>query len=200
MNDSINKIQQKYPHLFNNDALSISDCPEGWEKIVMGFCESLDVYKKSYRSEKIVDFRNHCLSFVAVLIYKFKNKINPYKGKMIVGYFSQNRVKTTSEKFYDRLTKLWAWIAAKQQWQKVYPPDIKISQIKEKFGTLRIYLDYADERAYGMIDLAEQLSAVTCEITGKDGQLCWRGKWRWYKTLSLDKARELGYTPAHDPS
>ena len=197
MNDSIKKIYSKYPHLFSDDALSISDCPEGWEKIVINFCESLDSYKKSYRSKSKKCLRNYLLNFIAAIIKKVQNFISPYKnGKIIFSMFKQK--KTRKEKIYDALGRIWSKVVARKTWLKVFPPDIKIEQIKEKFGTLRIYLNYSDERVYGMVDLAECLSSTTCELTGKDGQLCWRGKWRWYKTLSLDKARELEYTPADE--
>lgn len=44
-----------------------------------------------------------------------------------------------------------------------------IAQIKEKFGTLRFYVDDASEKIYELIEQAENLSAHTCEICGKLG-------------------------------
>lgn len=191
--DSIKKIYEKYPNLFDNEALSISDCPIGWEKIVVGFCESLDSYKKSYKSRCIKSLRNYFLSFIVFCIRRTQHWISPWKI-----YRAFRREASYREKLYNFLGRCWSKVAAKKKWEQVYPPDIKITQIKEKFGTLRIYVNKADDHVYGMINLAEQLSSTTCELTGKDGQLCWRGKWRWYKTLSLDKARELEYTPADE--
>jgi hypothetical protein len=46
-----------------------------------------------------------------------------------------------------------------------------ITQIKEKFGTLRLYLNMSDDYVRGLTDLAEQLSGVTCEICGSPGQI-----------------------------
>ena len=59
------------------------------------------------------------------------------------------------------------------------PEEISISQIKEKFGTLRFYVDYTDykkidDKKYDELNetirKAEELSAVTCEICGEPGK------------------------------
>jgi hypothetical protein len=65
-----------------------------------------------------------------------------------------------------------------------------VHQIKEKFGTLRIYGSLEVEaiaRTY------EELSAVTCEMTGRAGKLHRKGG--WLKTLSNEQAKMLGYQP-----
>lgn len=46
-----------------------------------------------------------------------------------------------------------------------------LSQVKEKFGTLRVYCEGADDIVYGMIWFAERLSANICEICGEKGKL-----------------------------
>jgi len=56
----------------------------------------------------------------------------------------------------------------------------KVAQIKEKFGTLRFYLDGGTEALYERVSQAEQLSAVTCEVCGAPGELRGGG---WLKTL-----------------
>lgn len=48
-------------------------------------------------------------------------------------------------------------------------------QVKEKFGTLRFYTNGGDEQIYGMIRMAESMSAVTCEDCGAPGKLRGRG-------------------------
>ena len=57
---------------------------------------------------------------------------------------------------------------------------LQITQIKEKFGTLRFYTGPTDDRIQGMIDFAEQMSTVMCEQCGKPGQL---RKLSWMQTL-----------------
>jgi len=48
-------------------------------------------------------------------------------------------------------------------------------QVKEKFGTLRFYTSGGDEQIYGMIRMAESMSAVTCEECGAPGRTRGRG-------------------------
>lgn len=43
-------------------------------------------------------------------------------------------------------------------------------QIKEKYGTLRLYHDGGDSYCDGVVDMAEAMSAVTCEQCGAPGK------------------------------
>jgi len=67
----------------------------------------------------------------------------------------------------------------------------EVTQVKEKYGTLRYYIMHGTEEQYKIIDKWCDLSETTCEETGKPGKL--RVKWGWYKTLSDEMAKELGY-------
>lgn len=83
--------------------------------------------------------------------------------------------------------------------------EIVFTQTKEKFGTLRVYwhLDtfpisatHEEQKIWwnivgALVNEAERRSAQTCEVTGEYGELCVRHG--WYKTLSREKAKELGY-------
>lgn len=51
------------------------------------------------------------------------------------------------------------------------------TQVKEKFGTLRFYVDSATEIMYACILAAEKRSEHTCEMCGEYGTLCSRGGW-----------------------
>jgi hypothetical protein len=72
----------------------------------------------------------------------------------------------------------------------------RFTQIKEKFGGLRVYDNWSDDYIRGVIDMAESMSYRTCEVTGKPGELCNNGF--WVKTLSPAKMEELGYTKRGD--
>lgn len=50
----------------------------------------------------------------------------------------------------------------------------KASQVKEKYGSLRMYMDYETEEMSAVIRLAEHDSAKTCEECGEPGEV--RGK------------------------
>lgn len=61
------------------------------------------------------------------------------------------------------------------------------SQIKEKWGGLRFYVDASSERTNIAIQFAESLSFRICEVCGRSGEIrknCWR------KTLCEEHANE----------
>ena len=49
-------------------------------------------------------------------------------------------------------------------------PQVLVTQIKEKFGTLRFYYDGGDEYVNGLVAMAESMSGVTCEVCGDMGE------------------------------
>ena len=51
------------------------------------------------------------------------------------------------------------------------PEDIKIVQVKEKFGGLRIYTDSHDEGFAKTISALEEASFTICEVCGQSGEL-----------------------------
>jgi hypothetical protein len=64
--------------------------------------------------------------------------------------------------------------------------EIKVQQIKEKFGSLRCYADYPSRldtsRLTGLgvmerIEQAEKESAKTCEVCGAEGKIISKGGW-----------------------
>jgi hypothetical protein len=58
--------------------------------------------------------------------------------------------------------------------------DTEVIQIKEKFGTLRYYMNHYDDKISKIIAEAENKSAVTCEKCGNPGAIGRIG--RWYST------------------
>ena len=48
---------------------------------------------------------------------------------------------------------------------------VKATQVKEKFGTLRFYTDYCHPEIDALIEFAERMSAITCEICGNKGTI-----------------------------
>ena len=66
-------------------------------------------------------------------------------------------------------------------------PQITVSQVKEKFGTLRFYTNGSNDLITGMIWMAERMSSRVCETCGKPGKF--RGK-GWFYTACDEHARE----------
>jgi hypothetical protein len=58
------------------------------------------------------------------------------------------------------------------------PIELKVDQIKEKYGTLSFYMNITDTEIDELIEEAERKSAVTCEECGKSGSM--RAQRRWY--------------------
>ncbi len=55
---------------------------------------------------------------------------------------------------------------------------IRVTQIKEKFGTLRFYTNWSNDELDKLIQEAEDLSGETCETCGEPGTLNTQG-WRF---------------------
>ena len=67
--------------------------------------------------------------------------------------------------------------------------DIQITQIKEKFGELCVYLSAYTEELEQMIRDAEKKSIHICENCGKPAQRVW-GNYGWIYTLCQDCLEE----------
>lgn len=57
------------------------------------------------------------------------------------------------------------------------PLSPKVAQVKEKYGTLRFYLDLETEYIEKLIEEAEDKSAIICEICGNTGMLREHHRW-----------------------
>ena len=90
------------------------------------------------------------------------------------------------------LSKIIDW------YKENYPEDLEINedgytdfcimQIKEKYGTLRIYIGGSYEEVFNIIYEAEKVSAETCEICGNSGRI--REVSGWYKCVCEDHYKE----------
>jgi len=74
-----------------------------------------------------------------------------------------------------------------QQMVFEYIPQVTVTQVKEKYGTLRFYYDGGDETIDGMVRMAEAMSAITCEACGNLGKF--RGKY-WFYTACDEHSKE----------
>lgn len=55
--------------------------------------------------------------------------------------------------------------------------DCQVCQVKEKYGTLRVYVGEATEADLDYIDEAEYKSMIVCELCGKPGEIRERYGW-----------------------
>lgn len=56
-------------------------------------------------------------------------------------------------------------------------PPVKITQVKEKFGGLRVYFDGGDDLVLGMVWFAENLSYHICENCGSQENITYTTGW-----------------------
>jgi hypothetical protein len=122
-------------------------CPLEWEPIVGPLFQTLESIRLQSRSRPDPKYRWRAVFFNRV----WKHIHNP----LIV---------LAHDKELDGLHNVVKWIYKKifrnGNWYELYKPNegLRVAQVKEKFGTLRIYIDGAgDEEAYGAIRLAERL-------------------------------------------
>lgn len=94
---------------------------------------------------------------------------------------NQKRIEQLKMEFQDILTDCYDFSIMDGWAEIVYDllrevrdhyPDVKVLQIKEKFGGLRFYVDdYNDEKLNTIIHHTENKSNSICEFTGKQGEL-----------------------------
>jgi len=207
-------LMEKYPSLFDKDAdgkllppdCGIS-CPPGWYKLVDRLCQSI-----VFRVEN-----NHVYTprtFFALplrlwiwntIVYPIRvcndPKAKALKNKRFITVAESKGIEADHpwrtyivKKIFSRIE---TFLVPRNKYKLSPIPEVKIGQIKEKFGTLRFYYDGGDSVIQGMVSFAEAMSDSICEMTGEAGSLCKRGAGMpWYKTLSEEKAKELEYKKA----
>ena len=105
-----------------------------------------------------------------------------------------NNFKTLKKKYPDLLEEIsdiecddgWfclveGYLRLASAYSKRTEKGVKVKQIKEKFGRLRVYSTLNDDYTFGVGDMAEFLSEFTCESCGEKGKL--RANRRRAKTL-----------------
>lgn len=190
-------LMDKYPNLFYKNEKGESECPcgasapEGWHAIIDELCGCIHnhVYGTS-RSELEV---HNKLYYFWKFLSKAVTKVHLF---IILKLFK----KLNTAKFnapWSAISKKFNYIAHKYaKYISKRPPEVKIDQIKEKFGDLRFYITGGDSEVNGMISFAEYLCRRTCEVSGEKGELHVRGS--WFKTLApktIENDIYKGYTP-----
>lgn len=78
---------------------------------------------------------------------------------------------------------------------KYHKKQVVFSQVKEKFGCLRVYYYGGDDYIDGLVRMAESMSARTCEECGCPGKIYGPG---WYTALCAKHAADRGKTTIRD--
>lgn len=177
------KLYEKYPKLFGQKDLSMRytamcfgiECSDGWYNIIDNACRTIQWHITQSRKERAM-----------ALVY------NRRLQRAIDGNTKD------LEKFYDKLytdkTQIPERIKEDVERKNFRPvkeviPQIQFTQIKEKFGTLRMYTNGYDDYIDGVIAMAESMSARTCEVCGVPGR---QTKGGWVQTLCVRCAKQKG--------
>ena len=169
-------IREKYPKIFQYRCeMSIGD---GWFDIIDLLCSNIQRHINRTRNDRHdVLVYNRALSRAIRGDFSTYEHLNDYKRKKI------------DEALLDPEPQL-----------KIVPeacPQVVVSQIKEKFGTLRFYYTGGDDFVDGLEHMADSMSAVMCEDCGCPGKSR-SSKGKWIRTLCDKHAEEQGYIEDED--
>lgn len=175
-------LKEKYPDLFYKKEDGSLECPcgawvpEGWQTIIDELCGVITSYVKGcYQTEKVITNK---------IYYLWHNigKFLDWSHKHFIKLFPKLNKSEYNKPFFSFVEKFRQRSYKCVKYNRVYPPSVKIDQIKEKFGGMRFYYSGGDKKIDGMVTFASYLASKTCEVSGEKGALCIRGC--WYKTLS----------------
>ena len=117
--------------------------------------------------------------------------INNMCNAMYSGFSSANFMLQETEKRIAEFPDREDLFELKKEYEKRLAKEKKrlplVAQIKEKFGTLRVYLEGGSNTPRGIAEMAELMSETTCEICGNKGKTYTLG---WHKTLCYEHAIE----------
>ncbi len=177
------KLYEKYPKLFGQKDLSMRytamcwgiETGNGWYNIIDNACRRIQWHIEQSRKERAMALAHN---------RRLQKAINGNTRDL--------------ERFYERLytdkTQIPDRVKEEVENKRFRPvneavPQIQFSQIKEKFGTLRMYTDGFDDYIDGVTSMAESMSACTCEVCGIPGR---QTKGGWVRTLCIRCAKQKG--------
>ena len=177
------KLYEKYPKLFGQKDLSMRytamcwgiETGNGWYNIIDNACRRIQWHITQSRKER-----------ARALVHnrRLQKAING-NTKDLEGYYEKLYTDKTqiSERVQEEVkNKMFRNV-------KEAVPQIQFVQVKEKFGTLRIYTNGFDDYTDGVISMAESMSACTCEVCGIPGRQTTGG---WVRTLCVRCAKQSG--------
>ena len=158
------QLFKKYPKIFKQKDLSPQEtcmcwgieCGDGWYNLLDQLCSGIQQHIdwKEEQHHKDIEF-NRVLSLA---LAGDRTELEDWTSR------SWNREEYIQELIETGLREVTPLV-----------PQVVAVQVKEKFGTLRFYYEGGDNYTHGMIRLADNLSAVTCDVCGAPGEIRGRG-------------------------
>jgi len=196
------KLCEKYPEIFTMITnpgvpphLPISlfsfECSDGWYNIIDRLCANIKAHVDNHNHNvesniKHKKIRDAALNGDWSIFNKDYERLYPSSLINNSKYWNEEKAKEHREQMMREL------IGDIPDWRKnlEYIKSPVAVQVKEKFGTLRFYYDGGDRYIDGLVNMAESMSAVTCEVCGNPGKIRTGG---WVRTLCDTHAVERGY-------
>lgn len=166
---------KKYPKIFRDryGDMKITcmvwgfECGDGWFNIIDTMCGIIQRHIDfSKRNNIQTRWENYQLKKAI-----YKNKVEEYANKKYKLFLNGYRQKYV-DKMLENLESFILPVPDRCQ-------QLVAIQVKEKFGTLRFYTSGGDSFTDGVKELAETMSAVTCEHCGYPGKII--SDTGWYK-------------------
>ena len=177
------KLYTKYPKLFGQKDLPMSqtamcwgvECGDGWYNIVDQLCRGIQHHVDQQRKNRAREQR-----YNRALRYALRGKV-----EFLENYYKRALYKEES------LKKIVEMDLERKKFKSLtsYMHQVQFTQIKEKYGTLRIYYMGGDDYITGLVAMAEMMSGRICEKCGVPGRQT-EGNWIW--TLCIRCAKEKG--------
>ena len=172
---TLESLIEKFPLLLKQEKESLEpfamfgfECRDGWYNIINS---ALTTIMSSYHQKN--GNVKYLKSTIEDLESYIKNKRAWYKGN------------ATDEEL--AIEQQEAYNKAVEELKEAEDSLPRFTQIKEKFGTLRMYYEGGDETTSAIVSFAENMSETTCEVCGDVGQVYGGG---WISTLCRKHAVE----------
>lgn len=172
-NPKYQTLVEKYPLLFQHPPDSKMpfpmfgfECGTGWYHIIENACRAL--YADYQSEQRMVDYLMSCKLDLPGYVKRIQTVNNDSEQTIVA----------------DLESSITMYESRAQEERSRLP---RFVQIKEKFGTLRLYMDKSNDFARGIEMFAEAMSATVCEVCGNLGKTHRIG---WHNTLCSDHALE----------
>ena len=170
MREELDKLLcEKYPYMFKERNLPMSQTcmcwgfahGDGWFNIINALCSNIEHHVRWKREER---------ARALVFNRKLKRAIAANDVNILI-----------DPKYADKewhISECHRKLIA-QEFREVpeYVHRVVVEQVKEKLGTLRFYYRGGDDIVYGMVRMAESMTAVTCEECGAPAQTASHNGW-----------------------
>lgn len=161
------RLLKKYPLIYRGYWGSIRascmpfgfECQKGWYKII-------DRLSNKIYAELAKHYPWYVLKYGHIIHYfiqRWNNFIHKFKWPKENLYFPDSKVPYKMPFFYRLKIKDPYWFS--------------VTQVKEKYGTLRYYTNFCNDNIDKFIEEAERASSKTCETCGKPGKTVAPNRW-----------------------